>query len=136
MIANMKRREFILALGGAAAWPLAARAQQPDRMRLIGVLMGFVESDPAGQSAVAALRSALTKLGWTEGSNLRIERFIETIIGSFLVEKATSLSAKTGNEQIGLVISATARASDVGAAAVQACYPPSKGVRETSPAGR
>jgi ABC transporter substrate binding protein len=69
----MRRREFITALGGAAAWPLMARGEQPDPMRLIGVLMGFVDSDPAGQSAVAALRSAFTKLGWTEGSNLRVE---------------------------------------------------------------
>src|SRR3974390_3774768 len=69
----MRRREFITLLGGAAAWPLAARAQQPDRMRLIGVLMGYPESDQAAQSWLAAFRGALTKLGWTEGSNLRIE---------------------------------------------------------------
>ena len=70
----MKRREFITLVGGAAAgWPLAARAQQPDRMRLIGVLMGYVESDRVAQSWLAAFRGALPKLGWTEGSNLRIE---------------------------------------------------------------
>jgi putative ABC transport system substrate-binding protein len=69
----MRRRAFIAGLGGAAAWPMVARGQQPERMRLIGVLMSFVESDPAGQSAVAAFRGALTKLGWSEGSNLRIE---------------------------------------------------------------
>ncbi len=71
---QLRRREFITLLGGAAAaWPLAARAQQPGRMRLIGVLMGFAEHDPAGQSQLAAFRGALSKLGWTEGSNLRIE---------------------------------------------------------------
>jgi putative ABC transport system substrate-binding protein len=70
----MQRREFITLLGGAAAgWPLTARAQQPERMRLIGVLMNFPESDPTAQSAVAAFRDPLTKLGWMEGSNLRIE---------------------------------------------------------------
>jgi putative tryptophan/tyrosine transport system substrate-binding protein len=70
----MRRREFITLVGGAAAtWPLAARAQQPDRMRLIGVLMDFAESDPSAQFLVAAFRSALSKLGWTEGSNFRIE---------------------------------------------------------------
>lgn len=70
----MRRREFITLLGGAAAsWPLAARAQQPNRMRLIGVLMGFAESDPVAQRIVTAFRGALPKLGWTEGSNVRIE---------------------------------------------------------------
>ena len=73
MPVNIGRRELIAALGSAATWPLAARAQQPDRVRRIGVLMGFAESDPAAQSEVAAFRDALTKLGWTEGSNLRIE---------------------------------------------------------------
>jgi ABC-type uncharacterized transport system substrate-binding protein len=75
MIAKLKRREFITLLGGAAAaWPLAARAQQQgERVRRIGVLMGFAEHDPAGQSQLAAFRSALTKLGWREGGNLRIE---------------------------------------------------------------
>jgi putative tryptophan/tyrosine transport system substrate-binding protein len=68
----MMRREFIALVGSAAAvWPLAARAQQ--QLRLIGVLMGFAESDPTAQSMVAAFRGALPKLGWTEGSNVRIE---------------------------------------------------------------
>jgi putative ABC transport system substrate-binding protein len=70
---RLKRREFISLLGGAAAWPIAARAQQPDRMRLIGVLMAYAESDSTAQSWLAAFRAALAKLGWTEGSNLRIE---------------------------------------------------------------
>ncbi len=69
----MRRREFIAAIGSAAAWALTARAQQPDRVWLIGVLMGFAENDPTAQSMVAAFRAALAKLGWTEGSNLRIE---------------------------------------------------------------
>ena len=69
----MRRREFITLLGSAAAWPLAARAQQPDRMRLIGVLMAYAESDSTAQSWLAAFRAALAKLGWTEGSNLRVE---------------------------------------------------------------
>jgi putative tryptophan/tyrosine transport system substrate-binding protein len=69
----VQRREFITLLGGVAAWPIAARAQQPDRMRLIGVLMAYAESDSTAQSWLAAFRVALAKLGWTEGTNLRIE---------------------------------------------------------------
>ena len=70
----MRRREFITLVGGTAvAWPLAARAQPAGSVRLIGVLMGYAESDPAAQSLVAAFRGALSKLGWTEGRNLRIE---------------------------------------------------------------
>jgi putative ABC transport system substrate-binding protein len=69
----MRRREFIALLGNAAVLPVAARAQQPERMRVIGVLMAFAESDPAAQSEVAGFRDALKKLGWMEGNNLRIE---------------------------------------------------------------
>jgi ABC-type uncharacterized transport system substrate-binding protein len=67
----MQRREFITLLSGVAAWPLTAHAQQPERVRRIGVLMGI--ADTTGQSYVTAFRGALTKLGWTEGSNLRTE---------------------------------------------------------------
>jgi putative tryptophan/tyrosine transport system substrate-binding protein len=70
---DVQRREFITLLGGVAAWPITARAQQPDRMRLICVLMAYAESDSTAQSWLAAFRAALAKLGWTEGSNLRIE---------------------------------------------------------------
>jgi putative tryptophan/tyrosine transport system substrate-binding protein len=70
----MRRREFITLLGGAAAtWPIAARAQQAGSVRLVGVLINFTESDPSAQPLLVAFRSALSKLGWTEGSNLRIE---------------------------------------------------------------
>jgi putative ABC transport system substrate-binding protein len=69
----VKRRTFITLLGGAAAWPLAARAQQADRMRLIGVLMAYAEGDPEGQAWVAAFRQGLQKLGWVEGRNIRID---------------------------------------------------------------
>jgi ABC-type uncharacterized transport system substrate-binding protein len=69
----MRRRAFILALGGAAAWPLAARAQQTDRVRRIGVLIGNAESDPEGQTRAVALRQDLQKLGWAEGRNIRID---------------------------------------------------------------
>jgi putative ABC transport system substrate-binding protein len=72
--AQLKRRDFITLVGGATvAWPLAARAQQAGPVRRIGVLIGFAESDPAVQSWLAALRGALAKLGWMEGSNLQME---------------------------------------------------------------
>ena len=74
MTANMKRREFITLLGGAAAvCPLAARAQQPAQVRRIGVLMPLAENDPVGQARIAALREGLEKLGWIEGRNIRID---------------------------------------------------------------
>src|SRR5215472_6192062 len=69
----MRRRDFIAIVCGAAAWPLTARAQRSDRIKRIGVLIGFAENDPAVQSWLAAFRGALTKLGWTEGSNLQVE---------------------------------------------------------------
>jgi putative tryptophan/tyrosine transport system substrate-binding protein len=70
----MNRREFITVLGGAAAaWPIAARAQQADRVRRIGVLMGLAASDPEAQSRVAALENGLRDLRWIKGHNLRIE---------------------------------------------------------------
>ena len=70
----MRRREFIVLVGGATvALPFTAGAQQGERVRRIGVLMGFAESDPTAQSWVAAFRDALAKLGWAEGNNLRVE---------------------------------------------------------------
>jgi putative ABC transport system substrate-binding protein len=65
----MNRREFISLIGGAAGWPLAARAQQPERVRRIGVLMGYAESDSDAQATVAAFQEGL-KLGWVEGRNI------------------------------------------------------------------
>jgi putative ABC transport system substrate-binding protein len=69
----MKRREFITLLGSAAAWPLAARAQQGERIRRIGVQMGYAETDRQGQAFAAAFRDELQKLGWTEGRNILID---------------------------------------------------------------
>src|SRR5262245_50925684 len=68
----MNRREFITLLGGATAWPLAARAQQPERMRRIGLLMA-VADNREGQARVTALKQGLQELGWTEGRNIQIE---------------------------------------------------------------
>jgi putative ABC transport system substrate-binding protein len=69
----MKRREFIAGLGSAAAWPVMARAQQPDRMRRVGYLTASAESSPFGQAAFAAFRQELNRLGWMDGRNVRID---------------------------------------------------------------
>jgi len=73
----MKRREFITLLGGAAVaspmlWPLAAHAQQPERIRRIGVLSGIAETDPESQRRYSAFRQGLQQLGWTEGRNFEL----------------------------------------------------------------
>src|SRR5499427_9445311 len=73
MRAKIERREFITLLGGAAAWPLAARAQQPERMRRIGVLMSAVEGDQRGLESITAFAQGLAELGWIVGRNVRIE---------------------------------------------------------------
>jgi putative tryptophan/tyrosine transport system substrate-binding protein len=69
----MNRRAFITLLGGAAAWPVAARAQQGERMRRIGALMWQAEDDPDRGVRVAALAQGLQQLGWTIGGNMRID---------------------------------------------------------------
>jgi putative ABC transport system substrate-binding protein len=69
----LRRREFITLLGGAAAWPLAARAQQGDRVRRIGVLMSLDENDSLAKTYVSAFIQALAGLGWTDGRNMRMD---------------------------------------------------------------
>jgi putative ABC transport system substrate-binding protein len=69
----MRRREFIAGLGGAAAWPLAGRAQQSDRVRRIGVLMGPDENDPVAKARISAFTQALAGLGWTDARNVRTD---------------------------------------------------------------
>jgi len=74
MTSYIRRRKFLATLGSAAAaWPLAARAQQTERMRRVGVLQGLAESDPEAQARTAAFRQELEALGWTEGRNIRID---------------------------------------------------------------
>ena len=70
----MRRRDFIKVLAGSAVtWPLAARAQQTDQVRRVGVLMNVAPEHPEGQPFVSAFRQALQGLGWTEGRNIRID---------------------------------------------------------------
>src|SRR5262249_35519219 len=72
---RMKRRQFITLLGGtAAAWPLAARAQQPERMRRVGLLVGtYGQTDREGQDRIAVFLDTFRKLGWSDGRNVRID---------------------------------------------------------------
>ena len=69
----MRRREFITLISGAAAWPLAARGQQGNRVRRIGVLVGGGLNDPVLKTYVSAFTQALAELGWTDGRNVRID---------------------------------------------------------------
>jgi len=72
----MRRRKFITLLGGAAAWPLMARAQQPERMRRVAMVTGVLETDADAQARYTVLRQALQQLGWTEGRNIQFyQRF-------------------------------------------------------------
>src|SRR5262245_15223313 len=72
-MSGMRRRDFITLLGGAAVWPLAARAQQPERTRRIGVLINLTAEDPESPARLAAFAQGLADLGWTIGRNLRID---------------------------------------------------------------
>src|SRR6516164_7325624 len=77
----LRRREFIAGLGGAAAWPLAARAQLDTRVRRIGVLTGADENDPRAKTHVSAFTQALADLGWSDGRNVRMDLRSVTSIG-------------------------------------------------------
>src|SRR5271166_4965957 len=70
---QLGRRQFITLLGGATAWPLAVRAQQPERKRRIGVLMAFDERDARAKGWLSRFTQGLSELGWTEGRNLRMD---------------------------------------------------------------
>ena len=70
---DLRRREFITLLGGAATWPFAARAQQGERVRRIGVINPFAANDLEGQARIAAFLQGLQELGWSVGRNVRID---------------------------------------------------------------
>jgi putative tryptophan/tyrosine transport system substrate-binding protein len=89
----MERREFITLLGGVAAWPLAARAQQGERMRRIGVLLPAAADDPEWQARVGAFLQALALLGWTIGRNVRIDTRWATINAGEIRRHAAELAA-------------------------------------------
>ena len=91
----MRRREFITLLGGAATWPLAARAQQPQGMRRVGILMPFPKTDSEYEIRVRAFRQELTKLGWTEGGNVQFdERWTTDNMDRVRAEAASLMASK------------------------------------------
>jgi putative ABC transport system substrate-binding protein len=89
----MKRREFITLLGGAAAWPVAARAQQGERVRRVGVLVPAVADDPEWQARVGAFQQALALSGWTIGRNVRIDTHWGTTSAAEIRRQAAELAA-------------------------------------------
>src|SRR5262249_53341194 len=113
--AAMRRRDFIALIGGVVAdWPLAARAQQPNRMRRIGVLMSLAADEPEGQARVAAFVQGLRELGLTEGRDMRID--IRWGVGSAddarkyaaeLVALAPDVILASGGTVVGTLLQAT-----------------------------
>ena len=92
-MSGMRRREFVILLGGsaAAAWPLAAHAQQSNRLRVVGVLLAMAPDDPEAQLRVKAIEAGLRELGWTEGRNLRLEYRWAAGDAALLRKQATEL---------------------------------------------
>jgi putative tryptophan/tyrosine transport system substrate-binding protein len=111
----MKRREFITLIGGVAASPFAARAQQPERMRRIGVLQALAADDPEGQRRIAVFLQALQQAGWTNGRNVGIElRWAPGGSSDLLRKHAAELVALTpdvilcgGSGPLGALLAAT-----------------------------
>jgi putative ABC transport system substrate-binding protein len=89
----MRRREFIMLVGAMAAWPIAARAQQLEQIRRIGVLMPYPADDPVAHERVNAFDEALHKLGWTEGRNVRIDNRFSGGDADNIRKAATELAA-------------------------------------------
>ena len=104
----MRRREFILALGGAAAWPLTARAQQPERMRRIGVLTPWPANDAEARDRITAFAQALQLLGWIDGQNVRIDYRLADGKADTLRKFAAELVALAPNVILALSSAATA----------------------------
>src|SRR6516165_11342306 len=109
----MRRREFIAGLGSAAAWPVVARAQQPDRMRRIGVLRTGDENDPVVKASVSALTQAIAELGWTDGRNLRM--YLRSAVGD--INRIRALA----QELVGLQPDLIVTGGNLATAAVRFC---------------
>jgi hypothetical protein len=94
----MHRREFITLIGGAAAWPIAARAQQREKMRRIGVLMNLTADDVEGQGRLAAFLQGLQEAGWSVGRNVRVD--LRWGAGDRLFCGAKLATEESGNESV------------------------------------
>ena len=110
----MKRREFIAGIGALTAWPLAVRAQQAERQRRIGVLLGLAANDPEGQARLGAFLQALQQLGWFDGRNVQIlRRFTDgdadraRAYAAELVALAPDVVLTSGASTVGLMLQAT-----------------------------
>ena len=111
----MRRREFITLISGTVAtWPFAARAQQSDRMRRVGVLMGLAANDPVSQSELAAFLKGLQQSGWTDGNNVRIDtRWGAGSVDNFrkyaaeLLALAPDVILASGSPAVGQLLQAT-----------------------------
>jgi putative ABC transport system substrate-binding protein len=111
---QLERRRFIALLGGAAAWPFAARAQQAERQRRIGVLLGLAENDPEGQARLGAFLQTLQQLGWIDGRNMQIlRRYTDgdadraRAYAAELVALAPDVVLTSGASTFGLMLQAT-----------------------------
>src|SRR5262245_18260363 len=114
MASHIGRRKFLATLGGAAAWPVAVRAQQGERMRRIGVLMSYAADDPAGQARLLAFAQELAQSGWIDGRNVRIDVRWGAVdperIRSYaaeLVALAPDVIVATGSAVVGSLLQAT-----------------------------
>jgi len=105
----MKRRTFIAALGGVASFSLVAKAQQAERIRRIGVLMAYAESDPEAQTRVAVMREELKNLGWTEGRNIEIDVRFATASMENMTRSAQEIMASRPD----LIVSSTTPTTEV-----------------------
>ena len=109
----MRRHEFITLFSGASTWPLTARAQQPNRERRIGVLMGYGENDTQATTSLSAFTHVLAELGWTDGRNVRMDsacRPVENRKQKVLIEQSRLLMPYHSIGHLGSVACKVARA--------------------------
>ena len=126
----MRRREFIALAAGAAGWPLAARAQQPERMRRIGLLTaGTAADDPDAQARNVAFLQVMQQLGWAEGRNLRIDYFWGLAQADTIRKQAAELAAlapdvilSSGESRPGSIVAGDAHGAD----RVRECHRPGR----------